>query len=118
MPDIMPATAEMIKRFWGRSIPQTVHALAAGKDGQVLGVWGYYVKNGRIVVFAGIDPQARNVRNAKIILRCGKELMEQLSEKRMPINAAADPEIAGSERLLEHLGFQRAHKEIYQWPNR
>ena len=42
--------------------------------------------------------------------------MRQIKDKKLPVYAEADPEIAGSDVLLKHLGFEHLDGDIYQWP--
>lgn len=115
MTEIVPATAEMLRRFYGRLPEQTVRALAVTEGDVVLGVTGFYPDNGRTVLFAKIGEQVERRRYVRTILICAHRILEMARTLGMPIQAVADTEIEGSNRLIEHLGAERIHREIYQW---
>ena len=47
------------------------------------------------------------------MIRGIRAVMEMVGN--LPVHALADPEIEGSERLLEHMGFKRLQDRIYEW---
>lgn len=115
MPEIVPATSEMIQTL-NRDLPRTVRAIAAVEDGKVLGVAGFYPQEGHLVMFADIAAEARAQinRHKRTLIRCSWKVMGMAMQRRMPIVASADPEIEGADRLLLHLGFE-PHNGSYQW---
>ena len=54
---IVHATAELLKRFYGESPKRTQKAVAAVKDGKVIGVAGVYVDDERQVMFADLTDE-------------------------------------------------------------
>lgn len=115
MIEIVPATAETLKRFYGKLPVPTVRAIAVTEGDEVLGVAGFYPDNGRSVLFAKIGEQVDRRKHIRTILICAHRVLSMARELGMPINALADPTIEGSERLIQHLGGERVHREIYQW---
>ena len=115
MPEIRPATAEMIKAL-NRDVPRTVRAIAAVEDGKVLGITGFYPQEGHLVMFADIAAEARAEisRHKRTLVRCAWKVMGMAMQRRMPIVANADPDIEGADRLLLHLGFEPRNGS-YQW---
>lgn len=114
MPEIVPATAEMIARFEGHT--KTVRAIAAVDGDRVLGVTGFYPQNGHYVLFAGIAEDARREmnRHKRTLIACARKVMAMT--RGMPLLAHADPDIEGSDVLLKHLGFTPTNdKDIWQW---
>lgn len=92
--EIVPATAEML------DTPHTVQAIAVVLDGEVLGVGGIIL--GSQMIFAQITDALRADRRS--LVRAYRRVLG-LTRAR-PLYAHADPEIEGSERLLEHMGFE------------
>jgi len=117
MPDIVPATAEMIDELHRAPLPRTSRVLAVIEDDEVLGVTGYYPQQGKLVLFAGVSDKARMEmnRHKRTLIKCARQIMDMASEHGMPILAYADPEITGSEVLLLHLGFHPIGQGVWEW---
>lgn len=115
MIEIVPATADLLMRFYGKLPVPTVRALAAMEGDEVLGVTGFYPDCGRMVLFAKIGEKVDRRRHARRIFSTARRVLEQARSFGMPVEAVADPEIEGSERLIVHLGAKRVHREIYRW---
>ena len=113
MSNIVPATAEMIHSLPGVRISATCKAMALVYDGKVLAVGGMYQENSRWTIFLRKSPEFDAKRYAKSIVKGARKMLE--SAKGIPVNAIADPKIQGSEKLLEHLGFNGAGKGVYEW---
>lgn len=109
--EIVPATAEMIKAFYGRLPPQTVKALAVVKDGEVLGLGGYYLVDNGILVFSDIGKCYRGQK--KLIVRTMRKVMDMVINAKMRAYAIADPNFPVSGKVLERLGFVEAREGIY-----
>ena len=92
--EIVPAAEGML------DTPHTVKAIAVVRGGEVLGVGGLIV--GTQMIFARITDALRQDKRS-LVKACRAVL--GLTAIR-PLYAHADPEIEGSERLLEHMGFR------------
>jgi hypothetical protein len=116
MAEIVPATQQMLGQF--DPMPRTVRAIAAVEGERVLGVTGFYPEGGKLVLMASIADDARSEidRHKRTLVRAARKVMQMAQSLRMPIYAYADPEISGSESLLEHLGFTHTTNRIYTWP--
>lgn len=109
---IVSATPEIIDKFYGERPYKTMKAIACVEDGEVLAVGGYCVLPHGIAVFSEIKPEAMSKK--KMIVKGTRMIMEMAKKAKLPIYAIAQPEIEGSCRLLEKLGF--VEKEgIYRW---
>jgi hypothetical protein len=117
MAEIVPATAEMFKQLSDEPAPKTVRAIAAVEGERVLGIGGFYVENGRLVMFAEICRAARSEmrRHKRTLIRAARTLMGMAAAQKLPVYAEADAEIPGSDVLLQHLGFEEQFKGVYQW---
>jgi hypothetical protein len=58
-PAIVPATPDLLKRFYGDAPRRTVRALAAVLEGEPLCVAGIYRDGDRLVGFADMRPEMR-----------------------------------------------------------
>lgn len=117
MPEIVPATNDLLAKIWDRPAPRTIRALAVTEGDAVLGVAGYYMEEGKIVMIAEIADEARREikRYRRPLILCARRLMDEVIARGMPILASADPDIEGSDMLLTHFGFGPVRKGIYQW---
>lgn len=111
--EIVPATTEQLQAFRGRTLERSVRAVAAVRNGKVLGVAGIYPGSAGWVMFADLSEEVR--RDRRLVVR-GYRAVQDLARRRpMPVVAIADPEIPGSDVLLEHMGFQRVAPEVFLW---
>lgn len=112
MTEIVPATTELLQRFYGEKPKRSQKAVVALKDDRVIGVAGVYVDDERQVMFADLTEDIRQDKRA--VIR-GIRAVMRLAGERLPVHALADPEIDGSEVLLEHMGFRHLQDRIYEW---
>ena len=113
MVEIRPATQELLRAFSGEDHRRTVRALVALEDGEVIGAAGLYVDPERLVCFAKLTERMR--KHPRAIVRAAKRLLE-MARGRAPVHAMADPQIEGSVKLLERLGFEKfPGTEVYVW---
>lgn len=122
MPEIVPATAELVRQVTDKPMPRTLRALAVVEDEKVLGVTGFYPENGHLVWVGHMTDEARAEMNRDkftyyklALVQCAKQIMAMAAERRLPVYAHADPDIQGSDTLLKHLGFTHAFGGIYNW---
>lgn len=113
MIEIIPATDEMIRRFYGGPVPQTVRAVAGVRDGEVLGIGGYYVCGPRVVIFSDIKPEYLGMK--KSIVKATRKVLEMVRESGMPAMAVPDDGIDGAKFFLDRLGFIEQNHGVYEW---
>lgn len=123
MPEIVPATAELMKRLTDKPMPRTVRALAVVENDEVLGMAGFYPQDGHLVLFGHMNEKAREEMNRAVfttrkvqLVKFARQLMGMAAEKRLPVYAEADADIPGSEALLAFLGFKPVFERIWEWP--
>lgn len=116
MPEIVPATAQMIAETEG-ALPRTSRVWALVEGERVLGLFGFYPESGRLVLFARFSDQLRSdgMKFKRTIARGYGKLLALLSTYDMPVHSLADPKVDGSCRLLEHMGFKPIGEGVYEW---
>lgn len=110
---IVPATVEMFERFVGEAPQRTVRAVAVVRDDEVLGIAGVCVDKCRLVMFSELSDELK--KNKRAIARGIRALMRIAGRFNLPIYAVADKTIEGSDKLLEHLRFQKTVSGVYVW---
>lgn len=109
MTEIRPATLQDFERLKGRP-PKTARAFAAVRDDAVIGIGGVYRGGVSLVLFSELtDAIRKDKRTLARLVRAVKSLMKGT------VYAHADEAIAGSEVLLEHMGFEPFQGRLYQW---
>jgi hypothetical protein len=106
MMTIRPATAEDLERFYGAPPAQTMQALVADLDGELLAVGGVMRTADALVAFSDMKPGMR--RHKKDIVRGAREIMRLVHASRAPVLAVADRNEAGAGNLLQRFGFRPA----------
>jgi N-acetylglutamate synthase-like GNAT family acetyltransferase len=111
---LIPATQETVRAAYGlETPPRSVRAIAAEKDGEVIGCAGVYLHDGVRIMFSDLGPELR--ARPKWIIRGWRRLMEMVQASDIPVLAAADEDIPGAPAFLEHLGFQHVEGRLYRW---
>lgn len=94
----------------GEVVKRGGRAIAAILDGKTIGVAGYYLDKGRVVVYSTITPVLR--LHKRTIIRGAMIISGMVDRIDAPAQALA-AEVAGSDRLLEHIGFERREGNIF-----
>lgn len=113
MVEIVPATPELLRSFYGEPQP-TTRALVAVMDGRPICVAGVVTENGVRKAYANISDEMR--KYPKTGLRMARRVMQMISESGVTTFAKASPDVEAAERFLEHLGFKHLHSGVYKWP--
>src|SRR3990167_10383482 len=82
----------------GKPYPKTARAFSVVNGDQVVAVTGYYMENGRVILFGFIQHAAASAVAwlPMACLKFGKIVVNQALSNGMPVMAAADSEIPGS----------------------
>lgn len=117
MPEIVPLELAHLMQLFGHPPQITLTGFAVVEADRVLGVTAYYPDKGRFVVVAEIAADALKdiKRYRRTLIKAARAVLAQASARALPIHAARDTSIAGSEVLLSHLGFKRFYKETWAW---
>ena len=110
---IVPATSDILNRFYGEPQKKTVRAVAIVKGEDVLGVGGFYVDEARVVMFSDLKPEA--LKHKKAVVLGTYEILRAAGETGLPAHAVADSRVPGSEHFLEQLGFESLHSGVWEW---
>ena len=95
---IRPCTREDFVAFHGKEPPMTVRALAAERDGKIVGVGGYYIQNGFAIAFSDNKPMTK-----REVVKAGMALKALLDTVKTHVVAQCGPE---GDTALKHYGFE------------
>jgi len=116
MLSIEPATREDLKEFYPKSIP-SMRAIVGKKDGKVVGVSGYYIKNETVIVFSDMSEELRQEKSFKrVMIKAYRIIISMIENTNLPVISVACESIPGSNILLEHMGFKPLIRNVYIWP--
>lgn len=94
----------------GEAVKHGGRAIAAVLDGRTIGVAGYYLDKGRVVVYSTITPELRP--HKRTIIRGAMIIIGMIDRMGLPVQALAG-DIEGADRLLEYIGFDHLEGRIY-----
>ena len=95
---VRPCTRADFEAFYGRTPPMTVRALAAERDGKVVGIGGYYIAEG--VAHAFSDQKGMTKRE---IVKAARALVAFLGTVKAQMVAQCGPD---GDTVLKHYGFE------------
>lgn len=111
---IRNATAQDLITIDGALPKMTTRAQVMEQDGEVIAIWGIYPLNTRYFMFSSLTDKFRANKRAVVQgIKAVKALIA--SRPNLPVLAIADPSVEGSTVLLEHMGFERHHGDLFQW---
>lgn len=113
--EIINPDRAILERFKSIRLVKTIRAVAAVRGEEVLGVAGLYCDGTWTRMFSALTDDLR--RDRRGLVKISRAVME-LARPRAPVYADADPEIEGSRKLLEHLGFKPVRGNLYVWEER
>jgi len=113
--EIVNANPDLMQRFYGEPPAKTVRAKVVVRGEEILGVVGTYLDEGLTILFSDYTDELR--AHYKVALLKSAKAALRTIDKRFPVISQADPEIPGSGKLLQHLGFEPLVEEIYLWRN-
>lgn len=117
--EIRPATAEDVRSFYGAPEGQTVRALVAVLDGEIVGIGGLRYQGDSVVAFSKLAPAIRSRR--KDIVRGARAVMQMIERRGKPVMAAAEPTEPNAPSFLARLGFEQVATvegmEVFRWLN-
>jgi hypothetical protein len=110
MTEIVPATPELLARFYGDAPKRTARAVAVVRGEEVLGVGGVYREGTNSVLFSDMTDELR--KNKRALVKALRAVMRLMKGT---VYSWADPDIEGSDVLLKHMGFEPYRDGVYQW---
>ena len=103
--EIVPATAEIMKSFYGTS--KTCRAFAAVRGDEILGIAGIYFQNDLPILFSDLKASERG--NKRLVVHGIRKMRELVEEYHMPVFAEAED----SEVPMKHIGFKNLKDKIW-----
>src|SRR3990167_2709013 len=95
---VRPCTRADFEAFFGKKPPMTLRALAAERDGQIVGIGGYYIVNG--VAHAFTDQRGMTRRE---MVKAARQLVAFLGAVKTQMIAQCGPE---GDVALKHYGYE------------
>lgn len=114
--NIRPIKQSDFDQFPG-AVKRTGYAWAVEENGRMLGIAGYYMHEGKAVLYAEIKNDAREkcLWPARAMLTSGRYVLQKAIDSGLPVYAVADQTVENSRKLLERLGFVDGYKETMVW---
>ena len=117
-PEIVPATPDLIRRFYGGEMPKrTVRALMLVVDGEPVVIGGYYTTlhegDAKAIVFSE-DKDGALRRYAKSAVRMGWRVMGMAFASGAKVYAGQAAHLESSRRFIQHFGFVEVDKGVFQ----
>lgn len=118
MVKLVPATADHVRAIYGAGLPVTVIGIAGVDGDEVLGFGAIYVQEGCWILVCQIakSARARLPRHAKSMVAAARALLAVAAKSRLPVRTVVDRRYPRAVELIEHLGFRRIEKDIYECP--
>lgn len=110
---LVPATPEILYKFYGKQPDRTVRAIAGVEGEEVLGIGGYYLTKESAVVFSEIRPEG--MKKKLSIVKATKKVLEMAKKTGLPIYAVPDENIGTACNFLKRLGFVEGYKGVWRW---
>jgi len=115
--EIIPTNKELLERFYGSVPSRTLKSLTVLDKGEPIAIGGIYREHEWYVMFMDVMDGIKPRDHKRILLKCSKILIKKVQQLKLPVYSLADPEIVGSDILLEHMGFEQIYGDVYQWQN-
>ncbi len=116
-PELKQATAAVVRDFYGHDPVHTMRAYVALLDGQPVALGGVTYNLGIPCAFADIRDEFRPYKVS--IMKFARKIHDIIGDG--PCMALASPDIAGSKRLIEWLGFEfvvtTQYGDVYKCPS-
>lgn len=109
---VIPGTSEHLEKIIGQKAPHSARVIAFEKDGEVVGVAGLYLDGYRYVFFGNFGDDVR--RFPKTLFKTGRQLLDSVREKGIPVHATDEDSVPASQRFLERLGFRMTEPGFYE----
>lgn len=112
------ATAEDVAQYWGERPALTQRAQVGVLDGEVVAMWALVLTKTGVGLISDIRPELKHMKVT--IHRTAKNFLRQAEALGFKdIQALADPDIPGSSRWIEALGFEFVcdtdDGELWRW---
>jgi len=109
--EIVPATQELVERFFGKPPIRTVRAVVAVKDNEPIAIGGLYLDRGRYVMFSEWKPEI--LKHRREIVMTMREVRKLMASVRIPVHAVASDD-SNDGVILRHMGFKE-QEGVFVW---
>ena len=103
---VRPCTRADFEAFFGKKPPMTLRALAAERDGEIVGIGGYYIVGG--IAYAFTDQRGMTKRE---MVRAARVLVAFLNAVKAQMIAQCG---ADGDTALKHYGFEPLGDHLYR----
>lgn len=111
--EFVPATPELLERFYGARPPMTVRAVVAMQDDEMVSVFGVFRVKQSWVGFWDYPKTTVPAKHKRALVRGYRMVLDMVKSSRMPVYAYADPAIQKSEDMLRHMGMERHQGQFF-----
>ena len=115
--NIVPATAELAKEFYGRDLPVSVRGyFLLDDEGAPLGLCGF-IRRARNTMIIFIDAHDNAFDNKRMILKFARMVMDIADMNGWTLIAIADETKLTADGFIRHFGFELDDNgEYVRWP--
>lgn len=110
---VINGNSSLLEEFYGELPRQSTKTVVVMDKGKPIAVAGLRVDDAKTVLFSDISDELRESPKFKRIIIKGYRKILRLFPG-MPVYSRADPDIKGSDRLLEHMGFYNVKGDIWR----
>ena len=111
---LRPATRADFEKT-GEILSSTVKAFVLTQKTVDIGIIGVHNHETALILFSWINPEIDLKLYKRGVVLAVRKLIEIFKNQRLPVFAEADETRDGSDRLLEHFGFEHYRERTYKW---
>lgn len=106
MTEVKPATAELLRQFYGETLQPTVRAFVVMDSDEVISVVGFIrFRAGIMILFSDTKPGAQKTHPMTTV-KVGRMLMKIADDNKWTLLSWPNGDIEAAERFLRFLGFE------------
>jgi len=114
---ILPATPNAVTELLGKPMTMTTRSFLVYDGDRAIAMIGLYKERTRLLLFSYIKPDVQNNMKPykRAVIMAYRKVMEVAKAQNLPVVSWADDRVDGSDRLLEHMGFDKLYGRVYEW---
>lgn len=116
---IIPATTDILIRYYGHPLALTVRAVAAMDGDDIIGVGGIYMQDSSAVLFTDMTERLRRDKRLMIAgIRAINEIIGHVIALNIPLYTKEAEGVEGTDILMKHMNFEEfsAKDKVWVWP--
>ena len=116
--NIVPATAELVREFYGVNLPVSVRGyFILDENGEPIGTGGFIRRSANVMVLYSEGKEELYIKHKKAVVKLARMLLDIADRNGWTLIAEADDTKPTAENFLTKLGFeQNAKGEYVRWP--